>query len=60
MGYSQGGVVVQFALQDLAQTYQNRIVAIVLYGATDAALVPATWKPKTLANCAPGDFVSHD
>jgi hypothetical protein len=56
-GYSQGGMVTISALSKLA-SYADKVVAVVLYGAGDGSGVNAAFKQKTIANCAPGDFVS--
>jgi cutinase len=58
-GYSQGGMVVQGALSSIPADLKDKIVAIVLYGAGDGSNVAAAYKGKTIANCAPGDFVSR-
>jgi hypothetical protein len=36
----------------------ERVVAIALYGAGDGSRVKDPLKDRTIANCAPGDFVS--
>jgi hypothetical protein len=56
-GYSQGGSVTLQALPKLT-AHADKIVAVVLYGSGDGSAVSATYKQKTIANCAPGDFVS--
>jgi cutinase len=56
-GYSQGGMVTTQALGKLT-SHANRVIAVVLYGAGDGSGVNAAFKQKTIANCAPGDFVS--
>jgi pimeloyl-ACP methyl ester carboxylesterase len=58
VGYSQGGMVVQSALASIPAAIQSKVVAVILYGAGTGSNVAATFKPKTLANCAPADFVS--
>ena len=58
-GYSQGGMVTLQALPKLT-AHADKIVAVVLYGAGDGSSVSATFKQRTLANCAPGDFVSQN
>jgi hypothetical protein len=56
VGYSQGGMVVLQALPKIA-AYNDKIAAIVLYGATDGTgVLSEANKKKALANCAPGDF----
>jgi cutinase len=56
-GYSQGGMVTIQALGKLT-SHANKVVAVVLYGAGDGSSLNAAFKQKTIANCAPGDFVS--
>jgi cutinase len=58
VGYSQGGMVVSGALKQIAAQYQDKVVAVVLYGAGDGSGVAKAYYEKALANCAPGDFVS--
>jgi cutinase len=58
VGYSQGGMVVSGALKQIAAQYQDKVVAVVLYGAGDGSSVAKAYYGKALANCAPGDFVS--
>ena len=58
VGYSQGGMVVMSAIPKLPKNLQDKVVAVVLYGAGDGSAVSGALKAKTLANCAPGDFVS--
>jgi pimeloyl-ACP methyl ester carboxylesterase len=58
VGYSQGGMVVSGALKQIPAKYQDKIVAVVLYGAGDGSGVAKDYFNKALANCAPGDFVS--
>jgi cutinase len=58
-GYSQGGGVVTRAVANLPANLAERVVAIALYGAGDGTRVKDTLKEKTIANCAPGDFVSY-
>jgi hypothetical protein len=57
-GYSQGGVVVLKSLAKLSASQLDRVVAIALYGATDGSPIRGALKGRTIANCAPGDFVS--
>jgi hypothetical protein len=58
VGYSQGGVITKAVLKDIPADIEKKIVAVVLYGATDASdQSPGSYKAITLANCAPGDFV---
>jgi pimeloyl-ACP methyl ester carboxylesterase len=59
VGYSQGGMVVSGALSKIPAKYQDKVVAIVLYGAGDGSGVAKSYYNKALANCAPGDFVSY-
>lgn len=56
-GYSQGGMVIQGALASIPAEIKDKVVAVVLYGAGDGSSVNAAYKEKTIANCAPGDFV---
>jgi Cutinase len=56
-GYSQGGMITVQALGKLT-SLADKVVAVVLYGAGDGSGVNAAFKQKTIANCAPGDFVS--
>jgi cutinase len=58
VGYSQGGMVISSSLSGIPAAIVPKIVAVVLYGAGDGSSVSAKFKSKTLANCAPGDFVS--
>jgi cutinase len=58
-GYSQGGSVTLQALGKLT-SHADKIVAVVLYGSGDGSGVNAAFKQKTIANCAPGDFVSKN
>jgi hypothetical protein len=53
-------MVVSGALKQIPAQYQDKIVAVVLYGAGDGSGVATTYYNKALANCAPGDFVSSD
>jgi cutinase len=58
VGYSQGGLIVKAVLRDIPSDIAPKVVAVVLYGATDGSdQSPSSYKAKTLANCAPGDFV---
>jgi alpha-beta hydrolase superfamily lysophospholipase len=57
-GYSQGGMLTLQALPKLT-AHADKITAVVLYGAGDGSGVSAIFKQKTIANCAPGDFVSQ-
>jgi len=56
VGYSQGGMVVQSSLGTIPNDIQPKVVAVVLYGSGDGSMVSSSYKSKTLANCAPGDF----
>lgn len=58
VGYSQGGSVVQGSLAGIPKELQEKVVAVVTYGAGDGSTINAAFKTKTLSNCAPGDFVS--
>jgi pimeloyl-ACP methyl ester carboxylesterase len=58
-GYSQGGGVVSRAAASLPPALAERVVAVALYGAGDGTRIAAALKSKTIANCAPGDFVSR-
>jgi len=55
-GYSQGGMVTQMAVSSIPADIASKVVAVVLYGAGDGNVISSTFKQKTLANCAPGDF----
>jgi cutinase len=57
-GYSQGGGVVIRSVATLPANLVERVVAVALYGATDGSQVKDPLKDRTIANCAPGDFVS--
>jgi pimeloyl-ACP methyl ester carboxylesterase len=57
-GYSQGGMITLQALSKLT-AHVDKITAVVIYGAGDGSGVSAAFKQKTIANCAPGDFVSR-
>ena len=48
------------SLAKLSATQLDRVVAIALYGATDGSPIRGTLKERTIANCAPGDFVSQN
>jgi len=56
VGYSQGGMVVQSSLSRIPPELQSKVVAVALYGAGNGSSVAASFKDKTIANCAPGDF----
>jgi pimeloyl-ACP methyl ester carboxylesterase len=67
VGYSQGGMVVSAAAPRIPADLQEKVVAVVLYGAGTGAIgskggaTPSEGiKQKTLANCAPGDMVSFE
>jgi hypothetical protein len=51
-------MVVSGALKQIPAEYQDKVVAVVLYGAGDGSGVAKAYYDKALANCAPGDFVS--
>jgi hypothetical protein len=51
-------MVVSGALKNIPAKYQDKVVAVVLYGAGDGSKVNQAFFNKALANCAPGDFVS--
>jgi len=55
-GYSQGGMVVLSSLKNIPANLQSKVVAVVTYGAGDGSNVAASFKTKSLSNCAPGDF----
>jgi hypothetical protein len=57
-GYSQGGGVANRAAAKLTPALAERVVAIALYGAGNGSSMIASLKGRTIANCAPGDFVS--
>jgi pimeloyl-ACP methyl ester carboxylesterase len=57
-GYSQGGMVVTSAAAKLPANLASKVLAMVIYGAGEASSVKGPLKERTLANCAPGDFVS--
>jgi cutinase len=57
-GYSQGGMVVLSAASKLPANLAEKVLAMVIYGAGEATNVKGPLKDRTLANCAPGDFVS--
>lgn len=57
-GYSQGGRVVTLATAKLSPDLAQRVLAVVLYGAGNGTAIQGALKDRTLANCAPGDFVS--
>lgn len=48
----------QWILKDIPTDIDPKIVAVVLYGATDGWFVDKKYKQRALANCAPKDFVS--
>jgi len=56
VGYSQGGMVVESSLAGIPAELQSKVVAVVTYGAGDGSGINASFKSKTLSNCAPGDF----
>jgi cutinase len=60
VGYSQGGMVVSAAAPKIPKDLQQKVVAVVLYGAGDGnaktgAAASADIKQKTMANCAVND-----
>jgi predicted esterase len=57
-GYSQGGMVVTRTIATLAPNLAERVVAVALYGAGNGTSIKDPLKDRTIANCAPGDFVS--
>jgi pimeloyl-ACP methyl ester carboxylesterase len=57
-GYSQGGGVVTSAAAKLPAHLAEKVLAMVIYGAGEASSIQGPLKNRTLANCAPGDFVS--
>jgi pimeloyl-ACP methyl ester carboxylesterase len=57
-GYSQGGVVVIMAAAKLPADITKKVLAVVLYGAGNGTAIKGELKDRTIANCAPGDFVS--
>jgi hypothetical protein len=57
-GYSQGGGVITRSVATLPANLAQKVIAIALYGAGDGSRVKDSLKEKTIANCAPGDFVS--
>jgi cutinase len=60
VGYSQGGSV-QYRAADLLKQkpeLSEKVVAVVLYGAMNGSYFNFP-RSKILANCAPGDMVSH-
>jgi hypothetical protein len=57
-GYSQGGGVVTRSVAALPANLAEKVIAIALYGAGDGSRVKESMKQRTIANCAPGDFVS--
>jgi cutinase len=66
VGYSQGGMVVSAAAPKIPTDLQEKVVAMVLYGAGTGAVgakggsSPSdAVKQKTLANCAPGDMCGN-
>lgn len=48
----------QWILKDIPTDIDPKIVAVVLYRATDGWFVGQKYKQRALANCAPKDFVS--
>jgi len=60
-GYSQGAALVHRAVESLAQSVKDRIVAAVTYGDTqnlqDGGRIPNFPTEKTLIICNPGDAV---
>jgi hypothetical protein len=52
-------MVVQGSLSSIPAEIKDKIVGIVLYGAGDGSTVSAAYRDRTIANCAPGDFVSY-
>jgi pimeloyl-ACP methyl ester carboxylesterase len=58
VGYSQGGSVVSIATAIMPQNLTEKIVAVVMYGSGDGTSIIESLRNRTIANCAPGDFVS--
>jgi pimeloyl-ACP methyl ester carboxylesterase len=59
-GYSQGGMVVTSAAAKLPARLADKVLAMVIFGAGEQSSVKGPLKDRTLANCAPGDFVSFE
>lgn len=57
-GYSQGGMVVESAAAKLPARLAEKVMAMVVFGAGEQSSIKGPLKDRTLANCAPGDFVS--
>jgi predicted alpha/beta hydrolase len=58
VGYSQGGSVVSMATAAMSLNLTEKIVAVVMYGSGDGTSIIESLRNRTIANCAPGDFVS--
>jgi len=58
VGYSQGGSVISLATATMPSNLTEKTVAVVLYGSGDGSLIVGSLRNRTIANCAPGDFVS--
>jgi hypothetical protein len=52
-------MIVSSALSKIPENMQDKVVAVVLYGAGDGSRITSPLGKKALANCAPGDFVSR-
>lgn len=50
--------MVASAATKLPPNLQEKVLAVVLYGAGEGTNLPKSMQQKALANCAPGDFVS--
>jgi pimeloyl-ACP methyl ester carboxylesterase len=57
-GYSQGAGVFTRAIATLPDKLVDLVVAVALYGGGNGSQVKEPLKQRTIANCAPGDFVS--
>jgi hypothetical protein len=51
--------VVSTAIAMMPANLTERVVAVVLYGSGDGSSILGSLREKTIANCAPGDFVSR-
>lgn len=58
VGFSQGGGVLSAATAALPPDLAEKVVAVILYGSGDGSSIQGPLNERTLANCAPGDFVS--
>jgi alpha-beta hydrolase superfamily lysophospholipase len=58
VGYSQGGSVVSLATATMPSNLTEKVVAVVMYGSGDGSTIIGSLRNVTIANCAPGDFVS--